>query len=81
MKNKKLKTPSDYPQFYCRMNEEDKEEIEQLLGRIIELHESLKKPGQLKMRRNDFITQALKVGLKGYERKMQEASAKRKNSN
>ena len=80
MKAKRLKKPSDYPQFYCRMSQEDKMEIEEMLTNIATIENKIRLPNNRTRKRNEFITKALKLGLRSIERKYEEALAKRKPS-
>lgn len=74
MKNK-LKKPSDYPQFYCRMKSEDKDEIESLIENIILMSEEIKEikgeVDSLKLKRNYLIQRSLLAGLKAFEKKFE----------
>lgn len=73
---RKLKKKSnDYPQFYCRMVEEDKSEIESMAQRITDLAvkkwiKEGKNQTELKPKRNEFIADALKIGLKQLMKQM-----------
>lgn len=66
--DRKRKISSDYPQFYCRMTEEDKLEIEGLVQQVTALailkwKQEKKVRLFLKPRRNEFIAKALRKGL------------------
>lgn len=61
---KEKKQPKDYPQFYCRMNSTDKEEIEDLIEEIREYELENHQENELLPKRNDIIVRALKRGLK-----------------
>jgi hypothetical protein len=74
---KKLKKPSDYPQFYCRMSEEDKEEIEELIESILTMAEELQKPDEYKLKRNQLVQHALKGGLKVIEKRYKSKISKK----
>lgn len=63
MRSKK-KTPSDYPQFYCRMKAKDKADIERLIFRIHKLKMKSVNENEILPKRNEYITEALKIGLK-----------------
>jgi len=60
---KKKKTPKDYRILYCRA-EEHIDEINSLLNGVIELYPSTLPKTEYKKRRNDFIQEALLIGLK-----------------
>lgn len=64
MKKRKLKKPSDYPQFYCRMTPEDKEEIDLLIKAVCSKRLENMKDDELKPKRNELIIEVLKSGLK-----------------
>lgn len=76
--SKKLKKPSDYPQFYCRMEAEDKEEIEEILENILSMSVKLRKSDTKKLKRNYIIQRALKGGLKAIEKRYEERLEKKK---
>ncbi len=60
---KKLKTPSDYPQFYFRLNASEKTKIDKLIAKLVKRAEKNRSDGELQTRRNHIITKALIVGL------------------
>lgn len=64
MLKKKLKTPADYPQFYCRMQASDKEEIEELLEKILIKANERRADDEHKPKRNDYVAAGLKRGLR-----------------
>ncbi|MEQ1722281.1 MAG: hypothetical protein ABL930_03840 [Pseudobdellovibrio sp.] len=63
MKSKKLKTPSDYPQFYCRMSKNDMDDIESSIVSILNKRKRKVKKGELQPKRNEIIVEAIKFGL------------------
>lgn len=75
--SEKLKKPSDYPQFYCRMKSEDKESIDLLLDEILLLAEKVDSKSMKKLKRNFVIQKALKIGLKSILRTYEKKSRKK----
>lgn len=67
MTSKKLRTSSDYPQFYCRMSSEDLSEIESAIVSILNKRKRKAKKGERKPKRNEIIAEAIKRGLKQLE--------------
>ena len=65
----KKKQPSDYPQFYCRMKQEDKDEIEAIIDRIVTHKKKKVAENEILPKRNDYIVKALKIGLKDLAKK------------
>ena len=65
---KKMK-PSDYPQFYCRIVKDDKEEIEKLLEEILNYRISVISEDSRLPKRNELIVEALKGGLRNIKNK------------
>lgn len=63
MTSKKLKTPSDYPQFYCRISKNDLIEIESSIVSILNRRKKSTKKGERQPKRNEIIVEALKRGL------------------
>jgi len=61
---KQLKTPSDYPQFSFRVSKKDKEAIDEMLLKLTKKAEKERKDGEALVRRNYFVAEALKIGLK-----------------
>lgn len=64
MSSNQLKTPADYPQFYCRMNKKDVEEIESMIVSILNKRKKKLKKNERQPKRNEIIAEALKRGLK-----------------
>lgn len=64
MPTNQLKTSADYPQFYCRMNKEDMEQIEAMIVSILNRRKRKLKKNQRQPKRNEIIAEALKRGLK-----------------
>lgn len=58
-----LKKPTDYPQFYFRISEKDKVQIERLAEGIIKKMNNKKSAGIKKAKRNELLAQALLIGL------------------
>jgi hypothetical protein len=67
MKSNQLKTPADYPQFYCRMNKEDIEQIEAMIVSILNRRKRKLKKNERQPKRNEIIAEALKRGLNQIE--------------
>jgi hypothetical protein len=67
MNTKKLKTPSDYPQFYCRMKTDEMDEIESAIVSILNKRKRKAKKGERQPKRNEIIVEAIKRGLKQIE--------------
>ncbi len=63
MDRMKKKTPKDYRVLYCRA-EEHIDEINSLLEKLVEINPYVSGKDDLKKRRNDFIQEALLIGLK-----------------
>lgn len=62
--SKRLKKPSDYDQFYFRIDSETKNIIEDQITTILDSLNGLKKPEHKLLKRNQVITLALLRGLK-----------------
>lgn len=67
---KKKKTSADYGQFYFRITEENKIEIEDKIQSILILLEVVRDNDELQPKRNDLILRALKRGLNVIEREL-----------
>ena len=66
--NKKLKTPADYGQLYCRIDKLEREEIEVRIEKLLQIAIKNRKEDELLPRRNDIFIKALKRGLTQLER-------------
>lgn len=67
---KKLKKkPSDYGQFYFRVDKEVQSEVEAEIQAVLELAKLGHKEDELLPKRNDLILEALKIGLKKLSKK------------
>ena len=76
MKPKKLKTPADYPQFYCRMTKVDQTQIETMISSIQDkVGKRLKKDERIP-KRNEIIAEALKLGLEAIFEKINKQHAR-----
>lgn len=62
--SKRLKTPSDYDQFYFRIDSETKNIIEDQILTVLTSFNELKKPEYKLLKRNQVIAMALLHGLK-----------------
>ena len=67
---KTLKKPSDYGQFYFRINEEEKIELENRITSILEIQIQNKKEDELLPKRNKLIIDAINSGLTLIEKKL-----------
>ena len=63
MKNTQKKKPSDYPQLTCRMPQKDKAKIDKLVDKLVKRAEKNRVDGELQVRRNHILTDALIIGL------------------
>jgi hypothetical protein len=61
---KKVRRPSDYPQFAFRVSAEQKERLIQLVEEVTEMFNKNVSPGEYLYRKNDIIIEALEKGLK-----------------
>lgn len=58
------KTSKDYGQFYFRIDESEKEDLETELLEVLDYLQKKTNPNELKPKRNDLILRALRRGLK-----------------
>lgn len=64
-KNRKKKTPNDYPLFAIRMSDEEtKKEIDELMEGAIGLYNKPLKEDETPYKKNEIATEALRIGLK-----------------
>lgn len=63
MEPKKRKTPADFPQFQFRISEEDKEEIQTRLDKLVKKMNSKLNKDHKSFRKNEIIIEALRRGL------------------
>lgn len=61
--SKKLKDPSDYPQFSFRLSESEKEWLQNELQAVADLMNRSKEPGERLVRGNHVALMALRKGL------------------
>lgn len=61
---KEKKQPKDYPQFYFRLTEDEKKQIDELVQEILDIELSKHKEGEFLPKRNSIIVRALTRGLK-----------------
>lgn len=63
-KKKKARNPNDYPLFAFRVTKQStKDELEREVERVTRLCNEARKPDEFKVRKNDVIVEALKLGL------------------
>jgi hypothetical protein len=71
MQRKRKKTPSDYPQLCFRLpSEEERKRIDSLIEEIQDAYNKRRKEGDLVIRRNDVVLDALERGLKAIKRSL-----------
>jgi hypothetical protein len=63
MENKRKKTYLDYPHMGFRLSEEDKNEIQERVNRLVDIYNSKQNEEDKLVRKNDVIVDALKRGL------------------
>ncbi|OQW48521.1 MAG: hypothetical protein A4S09_04910 [Proteobacteria bacterium SG_bin7] len=64
-RNRKKKTPNDYPLFAIRMTEQkDKDEIDELIEEAMNLYNKSLKDDEAPFKKNEIATEALRLGLK-----------------
>ena len=69
MQRRQKKTPSDYPQLCFRLpNETERQRIDALIEEIQVAYNEKRKDGDLVIRRNDVILDALERGLTAMKR-------------
>ena len=71
MKTKRLKTSADYPQLSLRFSSDyDKDQLEAQIVSILNKRIKNWKKGELKPKKNDIIVEALTIGLKTINEKI-----------
>lgn len=66
----KLKKPSDYPQIYFRIREDQKAEIDELVEQILELQLKDRSEDERLPKRNTVMCDALMLGLEQMKKKL-----------
>ena len=71
MNRKKLKKPSDYPQYSIRLSTvEEKTQLDQAIKEVVDLYNANLKEDERIYTKKEIILMALEIGLKGLLRKI-----------
>lgn len=71
------KTPADYPQMIFRVNQADKDRLNELIEKVVRLaNREVTEEGLKKFRKNDVIVDALFLGLLNLEKKLSKKQPK-----